>query len=145
VDGRAPDPIAKWLQEVPENATIVTWLSSQQLDAHSDLVDELNRAARGLNDVQIWCPAPHDYSFYAMYRGSGILFAIAFGMHDVGLRLPGEKGMQALREGGAALDAGGPDWITLGAFDAQIPMAVTRKRLRKYCRIAHAAAAANAN
>ena len=141
MDGREPDPTAKRLQAVAANAAIVTWLSSQQLDAHSDLVDELNRAAHGLTDVQIWCPAPHEYSFYAMYRGSGILFAIAFGMHDIGLRLPGQKGTQALREGGTALDAGGPDWITLDAFDAQIPIAVTRKRLRKHCRIAHAAAA----
>jgi hypothetical protein len=53
VDGREPDPTAKRLQAVAANAAIVTWLSSQQLDAHSDLVDELNRAAHGLTDVQI--------------------------------------------------------------------------------------------
>ena len=45
-------------------------------------------------------------------------------MHDIGLRLPGQKATQALREGGTALDAGFPDWITLDAFDAQIPIAV---------------------
>jgi hypothetical protein len=136
-----PDPIAKRLKEVPQNATIMTWLSGQQLYAHSDLAEELDRAAQALTDIQIWCPAPQDYSFYAMYRGSGILFAIAFGMLDIALRLPGHDATQALREGATALNTAVPDWITFGAFDAANPIAVTRERLRKYCRIAHAAAA----
>jgi hypothetical protein len=92
-----PHPIAKRLQEVPQNAAIMTWLSGQRLYAHSDLAEELDRAAHGLTDIQIWCPAPQDYSFYAMNRGSGILFAIAYGMLDIALRLPGHDATQALR------------------------------------------------
>src|SRR5262249_30728420 len=95
---RAADPILEQLRCVRENEPLCRFVDAERPQVHTDLVDELDSAARGLPDIHIWCPEPRQFSFYALYRSSSRVFAFAAGMQAISLRLPEERLGEALAD-----------------------------------------------
>ena len=85
------------------------------LSAHSDVVDALATALKPLGDVQRFCPDPAEYR-YEVASTRGIIFAVAFGMSTIGLRLDEHIRSRALVSGGVVLPECGPEWVSFTLF-----------------------------
>jgi len=107
------------LQDIPEDlATLINrpvLRHIEGLSAHSDVVDALATALKPLGDVQRFCPDPAEYR-YEVASTRGIIFAVAFGMSTIGLRLDEPIRSRALVSGGVTLPECGPEWVSFTLF-----------------------------
>jgi hypothetical protein len=95
------------------------------------VADALTNSARGLSDVQRYCPNVHAYAYFVLHTHDNRIFAIAFGQRALVYRLPCERIAEALAEGGSVQAEIGDDWIL---FD---PWATSGGVAPKWCKIAH--------
>ena len=110
------------------NRDVIAWLKRVQPSAHSDIASVLTDVIRGLPGAYHYCPDVHAYAFVAACTPEHGIFALAYGMSALALRLgPGDRTI-ALAEGGCEPSEIGDDWLEItgdGAVD-----------LRRWCRAA---------
>jgi hypothetical protein len=111
-------------QDVP--GELQASINSQVLDhlkalsAHSDVAEVLMKAVKPLGDVQTFCPDPHEYR-YVVVSTRNVLFGFAAGMQSVAFRLDERFKERALKTGGVALPACGPEWVVFEVFRSDWP------------------------
>ena len=125
---------------LPGNAEVIAVLEDGQLSAHSDVAEELARAAEGLPDVTRWCPDPAGYSAEVLVAAGGRIFGVASGMSGLDFRLPSNLRDAALNDGATLSPTLGPAWFRFDPFQPDVPQEQIRARLRHWCRVAHAGA-----
>ncbi|MFV8756728.1 hypothetical protein ACNOYE_39795 [Nannocystaceae bacterium ST9] len=116
---------------IPGNAAILAHLGRARPSAHSDLVDELDRAIEGLVGVQTWCPDPRSFAFVLAYAESGAIFAVAVGMAEILVRAPASD-----EPGIRAADPGLEGWSRVELFRGGEALDAQRARLRERVRAA---------
>jgi len=92
----------------------------QGKSAHSDLQDVLVEAAAPLGDVQLYCSEPANYG-YIVLTTQGVVFAVAYGMSQVGFRLDKAFKERALETGGFDTIEVGSDWVAFELFRTNYP------------------------
>ncbi|MGQ0577840.1 MAG: hypothetical protein ACT4PQ_02890 [Betaproteobacteria bacterium] len=101
------------------------------LSAHDEVADALRESARGLPDVESYCPNVHAYAYFVLHTRSNRIFGIAFGQRSLAYRLPQERIAEALAEGGSVCSEIGEDWVVLDPWRANGTAAP------KWCKLAH--------
>jgi hypothetical protein len=111
-------------QSVP--AELQTGINRQVLghlkgsSAHSDVVEALMKAVEPLGDVQTFCPDPREY-LYVVVSTRNVVFGFAGGMTSVAFRLDERFKERALKTGGVAYPACGPEWVEFEVFRCDWP------------------------
>jgi len=126
---------ADW--RTPENNAVVAYLEQASPSAHSDVADELCRAAAGLADVRTHCPASGHYAFVVLIDRDDRIFGLARGMRGLAFRLPEDALDEARADGGADCPDLGEGWMAFEPFDANEPTDRLRARLARWCAVAH--------
>lgn len=120
-----------------ENASVLEFLEQANPSAHSDVGEELWRAAAGLADVRTHCPDSGHYAFVVLIDREGRIFGLAHGMDRLAFRLPADALDAARADGGSDCPDLGDGWMAFRPFDANEPTAATRARLARWCAVAH--------
>lgn len=92
----------------------------QGKSAHTDLVDVLVEAAAPLGDVQLYSFEPVNYG-YVVLATRDVVFAVVYGMSQIGFRLDEAFKERALETGGVNATEVGPDWVTFELFRTNYP------------------------
>ena len=121
--------------DMPANDEVLAYLRRANPSAHSDVASELHLASQGVPAARWYCPDPGAYAFVALHRDDHNLVAVALGMGLIVFRLPIARIEAAVQDGGARFPEIGPDWVSFNAFTDE-PLAETRRRLGRWCRIA---------
>jgi hypothetical protein len=119
-----------------QNAEAVCFLSREHPSAHSDVTDELSKAAEGLPGVGWFCPDVQGYAYMVLHSKQDSIFGIALGMNDLVLKLPEDQIAAARQDGGEPRPDIGNSWICFNPFASPTNMAGTRAKLRQWCRVA---------
>ena len=118
--------------KISGNEAIVGFIMrNTTLSAHDEVAESLTSSARGLSDVQWYCPNVHAYAYFVLYTRGNRIFGIAFGQNALAYRLPLERIVEAVAEGGSVCTAIGDDWIL---WD---PWNTTGASTAKWCKVAH--------
>jgi hypothetical protein len=85
--------------------------------AHSDIVEPLLDALDPVRDadVRLHCPDFRDFRYVVAWTGTHV-FAYAFGMEGIDLRLPPAAAAEAIAAGGRAVDGLDAGWVHLPLF-----------------------------
>jgi hypothetical protein len=116
------------------NADVVRFLAASEPSAHSDVASELDLAVGGLPGAKTYCPNVASYAWVAACARGTRIFAVAYGMSALALRVGAIGREDALAEG-AEPDIG-PDWVRFRPFQPDEPLAITRERMRRFASIA---------
>jgi len=118
--------------KIADNEAIVRYIMRHPvLSAHDDVADSLRESARGLSDVESYCPDVHSYAYFVLHTRSNRIFGIAFGQRALAYRLPQERIAEAVAEGGSVCSEIGDDWVLLDPWRGNGPVAP------KWCKVAH--------
>ncbi len=127
--------------KIPANAAVMAYVRRENPFAHSNVGARLVRLGRGTAGARHYCPDFHSYAFVVLHTEAKVIFAIAFGMRQIALRLPAAARAEAVAEGAAPCPAIGEDWVAFDAFKTGGSPAAAAERLKHWCAIAgHAAA-----
>lgn len=119
-----------------QNVEVVGFLTREHPSAHSDVTDELQKAAVGLPGVGWFCPDVQRYAYMVLHSKQDLIFGIALGMSELVLKLPEDQIAAAVRDGGEPRLDIGNHWIRFNPFVSSVSMADTRSKLRHWCRVA---------
>ncbi len=122
--------------DVEANADVMRFLRARMPSAHSDVADELVRAAADVPALHAYCPDTAAYAFFLLHRDDDTIVGLAWGQSGLAFRLPGERLEEALRDGGRVADELGPDWVRLVCWTDHETLAESRARLARWCRVA---------
>ena len=101
-----------------KNHDIMMFLQAKS--AHSDLADVLVEAVAPLGDVQLYSSEPANYG-YIVLTTQDVVFAVAYGMSQIGLRLDETFKGRALETGGLNATEIGLDWVAFEMFRTNYP------------------------
>lgn len=101
-----------------KNHDILRFLQGKS--AHSDVAEVLIETAAPLGDVKIYSSEPINFG-YVVLTTQDVVFAVAFGMSQVGFRLDETYKERALENGGFDATEVGPDWVTFELFRTNYP------------------------
>jgi len=118
---------------VPRNGSVARYLDRAQPSAHSDVASELRLAAEGLPGIAAHCPDPRRYAYVVLHDERGTIFALAFGMRGLALRVGVDAIEEAIAEGAEANPGIGEGWAVFDPFRAEERTEVTRARLKRWC------------
>jgi hypothetical protein len=122
--------------KIPENAAVIDFIRRANPFAHTDPADKLARLGKTIPGIRIYLPSPRAHSYLALHTEANVIFAVAFGMKDIALRLPPE----VLAEGGAPFLKIGEDWLSVEAFRGPAASAAWDATLRRWVEAAYRAA-----
>ena len=112
-----------------ENEEVVAFIERKNPSAHDEVAGELINSAKGLPDVQWYCPDKWRYAYVVLHTRSNRIFGIAFGMSGLAFLLPAEMIPEAVAVGGEIYPAIGDQWIL---WQDNKPRNMTR-----WCKLAH--------
>lgn len=92
----------------------------QGKSAHPDVADVLVKASAPLGDVQLYSSEPANYG-YIVLTTQDVVFAVAYGMSQIGLCLDETFKGRALETGGLNATEVGPGWVTFELFRNNYP------------------------
>lgn len=118
------------------NAEVLRFLRQGSPSAHSDVAEELTRAASGIAGLRSWCPDPARYAFVVLHREDRTIVGIAFGQAGLAFRLPEDRIVEALRDGGSIAVELGPTWARFEPWTAHESLDQSRRRLARWCAVA---------
>ena len=122
---------------IPENQAILDFVQRDNPSAHDDVATVLTESAKGMSDAGWYCPDVQSYAYVVLHTQGNRIFGIAFGQSGLAYRLPPERILEAVAEGGKVYPEIGDDWVVLDPWPPDEPTAVTFERLRHWCKIAH--------
>jgi hypothetical protein len=121
----------------PENRCAITYLKERAPSAHGDLAEQLSTAAAGLQECELYCPSPGEFSYCMLHSRSGVIFALALGMRHLSFRLAPDDIPKAIASGGQAQPELGAGWVAFEAFSGARPVAEVVSELRSWCGCAY--------
>ena len=101
-----------------KNQDILMFLKGKS--AHSDVADVLVEASAPIGDVQLYSSEPANYG-YIVLTTQDVVFAVAYGMSQIGFCLDETFKGRALETGGFNATEVGPDWVTFELFRNNYP------------------------
>lgn len=122
---------------IAENHAVLAFIEHGNPSAHDDVASVLMESARGLPDVQWYCPDVHRYAYVVLHTGGKRIFGIAFGMTGLAYRLPPGAIAEAVAEGGKLSLEIGEEWVTVQPWRPGESRTVTGEKLKRWCKIAH--------
>jgi hypothetical protein len=120
--------------KIPANEAVMGFIRRENPFAHSNVGTRLLRLGRATAGAQHYCPDFHSYAYVALHTAGKVIFAVAFGMRHIALRLPEGARAEAAADGAAPCPAIGEGWLS---FDKTADVA----RLAHWCERACRAAA----
>jgi hypothetical protein len=114
------------------NADVLAFIERKQPSAHDDVASALMQSARGLSQVEWYCPDPHRYAYVVLHTRDNRIFGVAFGMSALAYRLPPGRIAEAVSEGGRVYAEIGDDWVAFEPWEGRDAAA----RLRRWCGVA---------
>ena len=122
--------------KIAANDAVMAFIRRDNPFAHSGVGTRLLRLGRATPGAERYCPDYHSYAYVALHTRDKVIFAVAFGMRHIALRLPDRAARDAAAgDGGTPCAALGDAWI---AFEKDAPA----PRLQHWCEIACRAAQA---
>jgi hypothetical protein len=121
--------------KIPVNEAVIDFIRRTNPSAH-DPGDKLARLGRAIVGVRVYVPSPRSASYLALHTEANVIFAVAFGMKNIALRLPAEILAQA---GAPFLDIG-EDWLCVEAFRGAAGRAAWDATLQRWVEVAYRAA-----
>jgi len=100
------------------NHDILNFLQGKS--AHSDVAGALVEAAVSPGDVQFYSSEPENFGYVALTT-QDVVFAVAYGMSQIGFRLDETFKERALESGGFDVVEVGPAWVTFELFRSNYP------------------------
>src|SRR5579884_3430948 len=97
--------------KIPANAAVLGFIATANPHAHSNVGTRLIRLGRGIDGARHYCPDFHAFAYVALHNAAHVIFAIAFDMRKIALRLPAEERSAALADGGAVFPPLGESWL----------------------------------
>lgn len=120
-----------------KNRKIIRYLKRNRLSAHGDLVDVLFAASNEIENRQVYCPDAENFSYFLLHTVSGVIYAVAIGMHELAFRLPEGEVSNALSAGGTMDRELGKGWVAFKAFPPGIPRERVDQELKSWCECAY--------
>jgi len=118
------------------NASVMSFLRRRNFSAHSDVAEELTRAAAGVPGIRSYCPDPAGYAFVALHLDDHTIVGLAFGQSGLAFRLPEDRVPEAIPEGGAMADELDSMWVRFEPWTDRETLAESRQRLARWCAVA---------
>ena len=122
--------------KIPENAAVIGFIRRANPFAHTDPADKLARLAKAVAGIGIYVPSPRSASYLALHTEANVIFALAFGMKNIALRLPPDM----LAQGGAPFIEIGEDWLSVEAFRGPAASEAWDAMLQRWVEAAYRAA-----
>lgn len=120
VIGFADTPLQVWppreLVDLDANADVVRFVDRSTPSAHSDLAEAVMSAARSECPGALACSPSFVQLRYVMLVARRRVFALAFGMHELALRLDEQGRREAVPAGAAPAGEIGPEWVIFRLF-----------------------------
>jgi hypothetical protein len=99
--------------KIPVNAAVMDYIGRANPFAHSDLGAKLVELGQGIAGAHVYCPDAEAFAYVVLHDDANVVFAAAWGMSKIALRLP--KSAEALADGGGRSEIG-DDWLAFAAF-----------------------------
>jgi hypothetical protein len=122
--------------KIPENEGVIGFIRRANPFAHTDPAGKLAQLGEAVAGVRIYVPSPRSASYLALHTDANVIFALAFGMKTIALRLPPD----VLAQGGAPFLDIGEDWLCAEAFRAPAASAAWDATLQRWVETAYCAA-----
>ena len=122
--------------DTPENAEVLSFLSTNNPSAHSDVAEELLRSAEGVPGVRYYCPDSKGYAFVVIHLEDSTIVGLAYGQSALAFSLPGHLHAEACEQGGWAGEELGAGWIRFEPWSDSETLDESRRRLAHWCRVA---------
>jgi len=117
---------------VAQNESVARFIERARPSAHSDVATELTLAAEGLPGVGAYCPDPACYAYVVLHDVAGGIFALAFGMRGLALRVGVGAIEEAIAEGAETEPGIGEGWAVFDPFRVDERTEATRARLKRW-------------
>lgn len=101
------------------------------------MASALTDSAKGLPDVQWYCPDTWAYAYVVLHTRSNRIFGIAFGMGGLAFRLPARVIPEAVGDAGEVYSEIGDEWVLFPPWQVDKPRNMTQARLKRWCKVAH--------
>jgi hypothetical protein len=98
--------------KIPANEAVIDFIRRTNPIAHSDIGSKLVALGKAIAGAHAYCPSYSSCAYVVLHTEAQVIFAIAFGMRDIALRLPPD----VLAQGGAPFLDIGEDWLCVDAF-----------------------------
>jgi hypothetical protein len=102
--------------KIPVNAAVMDYVARANPFAHSDLGSRLIELGKGITGAHAYCPDYHAFAYVVLHNDANVIFAAAWGMSKIALRVP--RTAEALADGGGRSEIG-EDWLAFAAFPAE--------------------------
>ena len=122
--------------KIPENAAVIGFIRRANPFAHTDPAGKLAQLGKAVPGARVYVPSPRSASYLALHTEANVIFALAFGMKSIALRLPPD----VLAEGGAPFLDIGEDWLCVEAFRGPAASAAWDAMLQRWVEAACRAA-----
>ena len=118
------------------NASVLRFLHSRNLYAHSDVAEELIRSGGGVDGVHHYCPDRARYAFVVLHLDDSTIVGLAYGQSRLAFRVQEDRVVEAVRDGGAVDAELGPTWVHFEPWTNEETLAESRRRLARWCMVA---------
>jgi hypothetical protein len=99
--------------KIPANAAVMEYIGRTNPFAHADLGARLVAFGKGIAGAHAYCPDYDAFAYVVLHNDANVIFATAWGMSKIALRLP--KSAEAMADGGGRSEIG-EDWISFVAI-----------------------------
>ena len=125
---------------VAGNEDVLAFVRRTNPFAHSDVGSLLLELGKGVPGSRAYSPSFAQYAYVVLHTNAWRIFAIAFGQRGLAFRLAPVSRDAASSDGGVGASDIGPDWLSFEPWHPDIPGAVQRARLERWCARAFAEA-----
>jgi hypothetical protein len=99
--------------KIPVNAAVMDYVGRANPFAHSDLGAKLIELGKAIAGAHVYCPDYEAFAYVVLHTDANVIFAAAWGMSKIALRLP--RTAEALADGGGRSEIG-EDWLAFVAL-----------------------------
>jgi hypothetical protein len=122
--------------KIAANAAVIAFIRRENPFAHSNVGTRLLRLGRATSGAERYCPDYHSYAYVVLHTRDKVIFALAYGMRHIALRLPAAAQAEAAADGGTPCPAIGEGWLS---FDTKADAARLAHWCEQACRAAEGA------
>ena len=98
---------------VPDNAEVLEFIRRANPFAHSDVGSVLFDVVKQIPGAQAYCPSVRSYAYVVLHTAAHRIFATAYDMRGLAVRLSAVPYAEALVAGGVDAAEIGADWVRI--------------------------------